>query len=165
MRAVSVLLLSVFGATLAAQGLPVPERIGGTIDYMGQVLDQSSGSGILVRVSRPDQSDLVPAAADGNGLGQEGRYIVDIPHFQAASQPGGTQPGDQLLVRFFDGNVEMTVISPPSGQIVAAAGGSVRRVDLVVIGVPRRITLVIEQWPNLGILDMVDIVSDTANGS
>jgi hypothetical protein len=113
---------------------PQPARIGGTVTVNGRLLNQSTDSRLVIRVTKPNGIPLVPAAEDTDGLSVNGYYLIDIPIYEATDQPGGIAPGTTVVVHVYWGSKELTVLSPSNGQINVGASASTTTVNISAKG-------------------------------
>jgi hypothetical protein len=127
----TLILLSICSTTHAA-GPVLPARVGGSVTVDGELLTVASGRGFIFRVTAKDGNGFTPAAEDSDGLNSTGKYIIDIPMHDPASQPGGANPGTMALIHVFKNGKELKVVSPPSGEFVIGKGGSITIIDLVL---------------------------------
>ncbi len=119
-----------FAGTVFAQ-LPRPARIGGTITLNAVPITDATDAGLVVGANKANGSAFVPAALDTDGLNSSDFYLVDIPIYDASTQPGGAQPGSQAVVYATRDGVPLTITQPAGGTVTVGAEGSVTRVDIV----------------------------------
>lgn len=128
----AVSLLIVWAA--AAQGAPpIPARIGGTVTIDGAQLTQSIDEGYTFVVTKLDGTAYEPEAKDSDELNASNWYVIDVPIYDAAEQPGGAKPGDTAVIRVYKGGSELrVVVSPHKGRFLVGQSGSTTRIDIVV---------------------------------
>ncbi len=113
---------------------PPPMRIGGTVTADGTQLAGIEGKTLEIRVKGPSGTAYYDAAGlkaeDTNGLNQSGLYMIDIPMFETADQPGGANEGDQAEISVIYGGIQLDISSPAGGALSIGAGGEVRTVNI-----------------------------------
>jgi hypothetical protein len=127
---ISILFLLPF--TVKAQP-SLPARIGGTVTVDGVLLTQSSDSGYTFAVTSENGAAYVPAAQDTDGLNEYSFYIIDIPLYDKANQPGGANPADKAIIHVYKDKRELPVKSPHNGEFIVGKGGSTTQINLEVI--------------------------------
>lgn len=110
-----VLLMPVY---LFAQGIPTPVRIVGTLTVDGAEVPGTAGGRYRFEVTDIDGQSYEPPAVDEDGLNDSGIYLIDIPVFDAATQPGGARLGETAVMHVFEDGAPLTVISPPGGEFM-----------------------------------------------
>lgn len=117
--------LFLFLLPLAAWGqIPIPAPIGGILTVDGVQLTEATDDGIVISVVRLDGSPFDPPAEDGDGLNSFDFYLINIPIFDAAEQPGGAETGSDALLRVNRDGRPLSVTEPPGGAITVGAAGS-----------------------------------------
>ena len=109
---------------------PQPARIGGTITINGRKLTQSTGTRRTIKVTKLSGTPLAPAAEDTDGLSADGFYIIDIPIYDAADQPGGVTAGTTVVIHAYWGSEELTILSPANGRITVGAQASLTTINI-----------------------------------
>ena len=128
---VATLLLLVWAIT--AQGAPpIPARIGGTVTVDGTQLTQATDAGYTFVVTKQDVTDYRPEAKDTDGLNTSDWYVINVPIYNAAGQPGGARPGEIATIKVFKDGTGLRVISPSNGRFTVGDSGSATRIDIVV---------------------------------
>jgi hypothetical protein len=127
----TLILLSICNTTHAA-GPVLPARVGGSVTVDGELLTVASGRGFIFRVTAKDGKGFTPVAEDSDDLNSTGKYIIDIPMYDPASQPGGAKPGIIALIHVFKNGKELKVVNPQNGEIVIGKGGSITIIELVI---------------------------------
>lgn len=127
---VSGLLLFLLPLTAWGQ-IPIPAPIGGTLTVDGVQVTQSTDDGIAISVTRPDGTAFDPPARNENGLNPSDFYVINIPIFDSADQPGGAEPGSQALLQVTRNGQPLTISQPAGGAItVGESGSQVQRIDI-----------------------------------
>ena len=103
-------------AVLLAQGIPTPVRIVGTLTVDGVQVPGSAGDRYDIEVTDINGNPYTPAAVDEDGLGDDGFYRLDVPVFDASTQPGGARLGDTAVIHVAEDGTPLTVISPVDGE-------------------------------------------------
>jgi hypothetical protein len=127
-----ILIFLLFPYAVKAQP-SLPARIGGTVTVDGVLLTQSSDSGYTFAVTSKNGVAYSPAAEDGDGLNAAGYYLIDIPVYDKASQPGGANPGDKAIIHIYKDSAELPVKSPNNGEFTIGKGGTTSQINLEVI--------------------------------
>ena len=110
----------------------IPTRIGGTVTVNGTQLVQATDMGYTFIVTRQDGTVFSSSAEDRDGLSDSGFYIIDIPVYDAESQPEGANPGDTAVIHVYKDGVEVSVTSPSKGEFTIGNGGTITQIDLSV---------------------------------
>jgi hypothetical protein len=111
------------------QGSP-PARIGGSLTVDGNTVTQQNASGYTFVVTKEDSSAYVPTP-QYVGLNSSDWYLIDIPIYHAAMEPGGANPGETAVIHAFKDGTELVIVSPNNGTISVGQSGSSTQVDLV----------------------------------
>ncbi len=119
-------------ASAGPRVIPMPARVGGTVTVAGVQL--APGAAARVVVTRADRTPYQPAAEDGDGLNDYAWYAVDVPIFDASTQPGGALEGENARVQLFLCGEQLVLTSPLGGAMTVGASGSASQVDLVSAG-------------------------------
>jgi hypothetical protein len=127
-----LLMFLVFAPSFSFAVPPQPARIGGTVTVNSRVLNQSTDSGLVIKVTKLNGTPLVPAAEDTDGLSANNYYLVDIPIYDATDQPGGVAPGTTLVIHVYKGSKECTVLFPVNGQITVGSAASTTTVNITL---------------------------------
>ncbi len=128
------LMFPLFIPSISSAVPPQPARVGGTVTVNGRLLTQSSDNRLIIRVTKQNGTALNPAAEDVDGLSAAGFYIIDIPIYDAADQPGGVTPGTIVVIHAYWGSRELTILSPANGQITVGASASTSTVNISAKG-------------------------------
>lgn len=138
---------------------PIPARIGGTVTVNGTQLTQATDTGYTITVTKADGTAYVPAAGDLDGLSGTDWYIIDIPIYNLADQPGGAVSGDTAIIKVFkDGSdTGITVTSPVNGEITVGNSGTTTQIDLtVIINLPPTANAGLDQVVDEGVIVTLD---------
>ncbi|PID73859.1 MAG: hypothetical protein CSB33_01640 [Desulfobacterales bacterium] len=104
-----------------AGGIPpnpaLVQKIGGTISINGELRTQMNGGEIRVRVLHENGVPFDPPA-ETTGLLISGCYVLYIPLYDAASQPGGAKPDEILGIEIREANTLLLVTEPAGGALV-----------------------------------------------
>jgi len=113
---------------------PIPARIGGSVAVDGTPLTQATDDGYTFKVTKQDGTAYVDLngvpAQDLDGLNSFDWYLIDIPIYDAADQPGGAVPGETAIIHVYKGGQELTVTSPSNAIILVGSSGSTTRIDI-----------------------------------
>jgi len=140
-------ILFVFFSTTAVHAqIPLPARIGGTVTVDGTQLMQATATGYTFAVTKQAGTPYVPAAEDTDGLNTTDWYLIDIPIYDAAHQPGGANPGDTAVIHVYKNGTEMTVTSPGNRQFTVGAEGSTTQVDLSLSNTGPQFIPTLNKW-------------------
>ena len=119
-------------AVLLAQGIPTPVRIVGTLAVDGVQVPGSAGDRYDIEVTDINGNPYTPAAVDEDGLGDDGFYRLDVPVFDASTQPGGARLGDTAVIHVAEDGTPLAVTSPVDGEfIVERPADAAMTLDLV----------------------------------
>ena len=124
------ILFVVFSTTAAHAQIPLPARIGGIVTVDGTQLTQATATGYTFAVTKQAGTPYVPASEDIDGLNVSDWYVIDIPIYDAAHQPGGANTGDTAVIHVYKNGTEMIVTSPDNGQFTVGVEGSTTQIDL-----------------------------------
>jgi len=111
---------------------PIPARIGGTLTIDGEQLTQNTDAGFTIKLTRLNGTDFTPTVGDNDGLNASDWYVIDIPVYDANSQPDGATIGETAIIHVYKDSKEFTVISPSNGHIIVGNSGSTIRIDISV---------------------------------
>ncbi|MDX9980691.1 MAG: hypothetical protein RBU25_11765, partial [Lentisphaeria bacterium] len=110
--------------------LPIPARLGGTFALAdGTPITESDG--YRVWVERSDGSAIEPQP-DGLRRTEAGWYLLDIPLYDATTQPEGAQPGETLVLRVAKDGHEVELATPANPQFQVGASASTTRLDVAL---------------------------------
>lgn len=112
---------------------PIPFRIGGTVTIDDIAITEETDTGLTIKVKKINGTDYTPAAQDADGLNTADWYLIDIPIFNAADQPGGANTGDIAVVHIYLNGNELPVISPANAQLTVGKAASNFQIDLVAV--------------------------------
>ena len=148
-------------SSVLAQGIPQPYRIAGTVTIDGVQITQSTDTGLIIKVTKPDGTAYTDAygnpSEDEDGLNTSDFYLIDIPIYSAMDQPGGGRSGETAFIHVYRDNKKLYVSNPMNGRITIGSEGSVSQIDLsAVTG---------QKWsgPVSLSLKMVENITDTSN--
>ena len=114
---------------------PMPARIGGSVTVDGTPLTQATDDGYTFTVTKQDGTAYVDfngvPAQDLDGLNASDFYLIDIPIYDAADQPGGANPGDTAVIHVFKDGSELSVTSPANGEFTVGDSGTNTQMDLM----------------------------------
>ncbi|QTA89298.1 hypothetical protein [Desulfonema magnum] len=150
-----VLSLCFFASTVLGQettrddaGIPLPFRIGGTVEVNGVQITNETDAGYVFTVTKPDGTSFISAngdeAEDTDGLNEHNCYIIDIPIYNKDSQPEGAEPGEPVVIHAIKDGVELPVVligerrdninvSAKGQQLTVGESGDVEQIDLIVV--------------------------------
>jgi hypothetical protein len=115
---------------------PIAARIGGTVTVDGTQLTRQNDDGYIIKVVNRDRTpyfDLMDNhAEDTDGLNDYDWYMIDIPMYDQASQPGGANPGETAFLEVYKDGSRLDVLSPANGEFTTGDKGSTTRLDLEV---------------------------------
>ena len=115
---------------------PIALRIGGTVTVEGTKLTRENDNGYIIRVVNRDGAQYFDMmdnrAEDTDGLNDYDWYMIDIPIYDQASQPGGANPGETAFLEVYRDGVQLDVLSPVNGEFTTGESGSTTRLDLEV---------------------------------
>ncbi len=118
---------------ISAHGAPpIPARIGGTVTVDGTQLTQATDAGYTFVVTKQGGTVYGPEAKDSDGLNVSAWYVINVPIYNAAGQPGGAKPGEIAIIQVFKDGSELKVASPSDGRFAVGKSGSATRIDIVV---------------------------------
>ncbi|MEZ4528437.1 MAG: PKD domain-containing protein [Desulfobacterales bacterium] len=121
-------LFAILSFKVSAQ-IPIASIIGGTLTVNGTLITHQTGSSYTFEVTRTDGSSFSPQAATA-GIEESGAYIIEIPMYHSTTQPGGAHAGDPAVIHVYRNGQELTVLSPPQGQITIRQEGTVEEINL-----------------------------------
>ncbi len=110
--------------------VPLPARIGGTLAYPDNAA-LPDRAGCRLWAARPDGTPVTAAGA-ALKLTAAGCFVLDIPLYDAATQPAGATPGETLVLHVAMAGRELAISSPAAGQFQAGTAGSATRLDIVL---------------------------------
>ncbi|MBF0474661.1 MAG: IPTL-CTERM sorting domain-containing protein [Deltaproteobacteria bacterium] len=143
MKRNSIILISVLvtvffcGIGSAPAGLltpPQPYRIGGTVTLDGTALTQATATGLTITVTKSDgtvYTDVNNNHPTTSTLNASNWYIIDVPLFDASSQPQGANTGDTAKITVTKSGVTYTVTTPPSAQFTVGISGVTFQLNIV----------------------------------
>ena len=115
---------------VAGHSMQPPVRVGGTITIDGKMLTQKTAVGVIVKIFKPKEEELVFLAADDSGLNNSNHYIINIPVYDKKYQPKGVLPGEILKINIYKGARQLNMPSPKDGIIQMGESGSILKVNL-----------------------------------
>ncbi len=128
-----IILLVISFPTMVFATPPMPARIGGKIFVNGTQLKQKNSSSYTVVVTKQDGTALIPAAQDLDGLNASNFYIIDVPIYSAAEQPGGISPGEVAKIQIYKDGKTMQMSSPANGSFTVGESGTTRQININVM--------------------------------
>lgn len=110
--------------------LPIPARIGGTFTLADGTPISETG-GYRIWVSRADGTAIAPQPA-GMRQTEAGWYLLDIPLYDATTQPEGAQSGETLILRVAKDGQELELATSANRQFQVGASASTTRLDVAL---------------------------------
>jgi len=134
MYKILILIILLLCISLTSEAGPsLPARIGGSVTVNGEKLSYTTSAGYVFKVTGEDGKAFSPPAEDKNGLNKAGKYIIDIPIYDPASQPEGAKPESKAVIRVYNNGVELKVEKPSGGEFTVGKGGVITPMDLVIL--------------------------------
>ena len=132
-RNLLIVLLLLFFSYPSAAGPAIPTRVGGSVTVDGVKLTLQGSAGYIFRVTGTNGKGFIPPAEDKDGLNKRGKYIIDIPIYDPASQSEGAKPDSKAVIHVFKNGVELKVVKPHGGEFKVGKGGTITPIDLVIL--------------------------------
>lgn len=110
---------------------PLPVRIGGAVTVNGTKLTRVADTGYIFKVTKQNGAAYNPVAEDTDGLNNSDWYVVDIPGYDSAEQPGGAQDGETAVVHVYLNGTEQNVTSPVKGEFRVGKSGTLKQIDIM----------------------------------
>ena len=123
-------LFAIVSSKVSAQ-IPIASIIGGTLTVNGTLITHQTGSSYTFEVTQPNGTSFSPQAATA-GIEASGAYIIEIPMYHSTTQPGGAHAGAPAVIHVYRNGQELSVLSPPQGQITIGQEGTVEEINLNV---------------------------------
>ncbi len=105
-------------AAVSGQGIPTPVRIAGALTVDGIPVSGTAGERYRIEATAADGESYDPAAVDQDGLNDAGVYVLDIPVFDASTQPGGARIGETAVLHVTEDGAPLIITSPPDGAFM-----------------------------------------------
>jgi len=124
----TLFLFAIFSSRVSAQ-IPIAFIVGGTLTVNGTLITHQTGGDYTFEVTRTDGTSFSPQASTA-GIEESGAYIIEIPMYHSTTQPSGAHTGDSAVIHVYRNGQELSVLSPPQGQITIGQEGTVEEINL-----------------------------------
>jgi len=122
------------GLETRADSPPVPPVfVGGTVMLGGIPVDDVTGAGYTFAVNREDGQSILPPPVDRSDENNAAYYLIEIPAYNAASQPDAPAAGEILVILVFKDGQALEVDVPSDGIFTMGASGATLELPLSVV--------------------------------
>lgn len=129
-----VLMQLAAGLEARADSPPVPPVfVGGTVMLGGIPVDDVTGAGYTFAVNREDGQSILPPPVDRSDENNAAYYLIEIPAYNAASQPDAPAEGEILVILVLKDGQALEVDVPSDGKFTMGASGATLELPLSVV--------------------------------